>query len=256
MKHLNYILLTICLLAANALRMQAEPASLESMWQLAEQQYADKQYTEAAETYKGMLEYGSSASLYYNYANALYKSDNIGQAILNYERALRLDPSNENIRFNLEYANRMKTDKIDTIEPFFLTQWIDALGRCTTSNGWAYIGIGSFAVTLVLLLVYLFGRRRWLRKTAFFTAIATFLLTIVATSYALSIKSDIQHNHAAIVMQGSVSVKSSPDQSGTEVFVIHEGTKVWIKSTLTEWSEIRLADGNTGWLMSADIEII
>lgn len=253
---LIYIAFAAWFVAACVPEMYAQTASLDQLWRQAEKQYADKQYTDAAETYKGLLQYGASSALYYNYANALYKTDNIGLAILNYERALRLDPSNEDIRFNLEYVNRMKTDRIESVEPFFLTQWVDALGSCMTSNGWAYTGIVCFAVTLGLLLIYLFGRQRWLRKTAFFSAFSAFAVTVAATLYAFGIRRDALHNEAAIVLSGSVSVKSSPDQSGTEVFVIHEGTKVWIKSTLADWSEVRLADGNTGWLQSADVEII
>ena len=225
-------------------------------WQRAEQLYADKQYAAAADLYESMFQYGESADLYYNYANALYKSNQIGLAILNYERALRLDPANEDIKFNLDFVNRMKTDKIEPIERFFLTEWLDSLALMLTSNQWAYASIIGFVSMLVLALLYLFGRKVWLRKTAFFSALFLLLFSVFTMVNAFKIKSLVENNPAAIVLSGSVSVKSSPDDSGTEVFVIHEGTKVNVVSTLGEWSEVRLADGNMGWLQTMTIEKI
>lgn len=225
-------------------------------WQRAEQLYADKQYAAAADLYKSMFQYGESADLYYNYANALYKSNQIGLAILNYERALRLDPTNEDIKFNLDFVNRMKTDKIEPIERFFLAEWLDALAQMMTSNQWAYASIIGFVFMLILTLMYLFGRKVWLRKTAFFSALFLLLFSVFTMINAFKIKALVENNPAAIVLSGSVSVKSSPDDSGTEVFVIHEGTKVNVISTLSTWSEVRLADGNIGWLQTTTIEKI
>ena len=225
-------------------------------WKQAEQLYAEKQYAAAAEAYAAMFQYGESAALYYNYANALYKSNQIGLAILNYERALRLEPMNEDIKFNLEFVNKMKTDKIEPIERFFLTEWFDSLARLFTSNQWAYTSIISFILMLLLVLLYLFGKKVGLRKTAFFSALFLLLFSVFTMANAFKIKSLVEDNPAAIVLSGSVSVKSSPDDSGTEVFVIHEGTKVNVLSTLGEWSEVRLADGNIGWLQTSTIEKI
>ena len=218
--------------------------------------YANKQYKEAADVYKQMFQYGESVALYYNYANALYKSNQIGLAILNYERALRLDPTNEDVKFNLDFVNRMKTDKIEPIERFFLSEWFDALAHLLTSNQWAYISIISFLTTLILVLLYLFGRKVWLRKLSFFTAIFLLIISIFTMVYAFKMKNEIENNSAAIVLAGSVSVKSTPDDTGTEVFVIHEGTKVEVVSILKSWSEIKLADGNIGWIQSSSIEKI
>lgn len=230
--------------------------SVDEMWNEAARYYADKEYESAAECYERLFEYGESASLYYNYANALYKSGNLGGAILNYERALLLDPSDEDILFNLEYANRMKTDKIEPVGRFFLSEWLDTLGHKLSSDSWAYMGIATFVLMLALLLLYLFGRNMALRKTAFFSSLVLLVITVTSFVYAFYIKNDVENNLKAIVMSGSVSVKSSPDDGGTEVFVIHEGTKVTVKSTLNVWSEIVLADGNVGWLPSEDIQII
>lgn len=255
MKQIKYIVF-IAIMLMSGMACMAQSDELNTLWQTAEKQYTEKQYREASESYAELLQYGTSASLYYNYANALFKSGELGKAILNYERALKLDPKNEDINFNLQYANNAKTDKIEPIEPFFAQQWIRSIGRVTTANGWAYISICSFIATLILALIYLFGKHTAVRKVAFFSTLFTLLLTICSMSYAFSSKRDIEHRTDAIVLSGSVSVKSSPDDSGTEVFVIHEGTKVNIRTTVGEWIEIKIADGNLGWIPSADVEII
>ncbi len=254
MKYMNrlYILLVFALFSTTVANAQLQ----DELWNRAAGHYSASNYDEAAATYEQLMEYGASASLYYNYAGALFKQGEIGKAILYYERALRLDPFNDDIKANLAFANRQKTDFIEPIPQFFVAEWIDALGNLFTSNMWANISVFSFSITLLLVLIYLFGRRRWLRKLGFFMAVFALLVSIVAFTYAFSIKQDEQSQSAAIVMAGSVSVTSAPDVSGTEVFVVHEGTKVFVRETLGDWCEVRLEDGRMGWLQSSTIERI
>ena len=249
-------LLIISIILYSAFASLSAQSNLEADWKKAEDLYAKKQYAEAADLYAEMFQYGESVALYYNYANSLYKSNQLGLAILNYERALRLDPTNDDIKFNLEFVNKMKTDKIEPLERFFLSEWMVALSRLLTSNQWAYASIISFIFMLVLALLYLFGRKVWLRKFSFFTAIFLLFFSVFTMVNAFKVKNYIENNPEAIVLAGSVSVKSSPDDNGTEVFVIHEGTKVNVLSTIANWSEVRLADGNIGWLQSYLIEKI
>lgn len=252
MKRIFFILL----LAFCAFGFVQSQTLLEADWKRAEELYAAKEYAAAADAYAEMFQYGESAALYYNYANALYKSNQLGLAILNYERALRLDPMNEDIKFNLEFVNKMKTDKIESLERFFMSEWFESLGRLLTSNQWAYASIIGFIAMLLLVLLYLFGKQVWMRKLSFFSSLFLLFFSIFAMVYAFQVKGHIENNPEAIVLAGTVSVKSSPDDSGTEVFVIHEGTKVNVLSTLSSWSEVRLADGNIGWLQSSTIEKI
>ncbi|MFI3296021.1 MAG: hypothetical protein R3Y59_00135 [bacterium] len=228
----------------------------QTLWQQATEQYSSQQYTEAANTYEQILQSGKSAALYYNYANSLFKSGEIGAAILNYERALLLAPSDEDIKFNLEFANQQKSDKIDKVDKFFLFSWTNALMHRFTPNQWAYMAITLFSLTLALLLIYFFSKRRAIRKLAFYLAISLLFLTIVSFLYSFASKSEMVKRAPAIVMVGSVSVNSAPDVSGTEVFVLHEGTKVYIKSQLTDWSEISIESGNIGWIPTSAIEPI
>lgn len=228
----------------------------DEKWNQAASLYAEQKYDEAALIYEDLLKSGESAELYYNYANTLYKTNRLGEAILNYERSLRLDPSNRDAKFNLELANAKITDKITPVEQLFFVRWNNMLRDNLSSNQWVYVSVSCFIIFLVLSLLYMFGRARALRKTSFFLAIAFLIVTIVSFAYSFSSKSNIIEHSEAIVMSGSVSVKSSPDQSGTEIFILHEGSKIKVISTLGEWGEIQIADGNVGWLPLSDIERI
>lgn len=226
--------------------------------QRAAELYANQNWNESAELYAKIVSEGAvSPELYYNLANAHYKAGQLGKAILNYERALQLRPNYKDAAFNLRFVNRQIVDKIDAIEPFFLKTWANAIARLFASNTWAWISIALFVLFLATTLIYVFGKYRWLRKTAFFTALFSLIFTLVAMSYAISLRNRLDARAEAIVMVPSTTVKSAPDSSGTEIFVLHEGTKVVVKSELSSgWVEIRIADGNVGWLPSKDLERI
>lgn len=219
--------------------------------------YAAQSYEKAADVYATILKTNvESPELYYNYANACYKSGQLGKAILNYERALVLRPNYEDAKFNLAFVNGHITDKIEPIEPFFLTEWLDSLGHLQTANQWAIISISAFILCLILVLLYVFASHRSLRKVGFFGALTCLVLSVVALSYSFSLQHKVQERAEAIVMVGAMPVKSAPDDSGTELFVLHEGTKVVIKSSLRGWLEIRIADGHVGWVKTTQIERI
>ncbi len=228
----------------------------QNLWDEANAAYTAKDYSKAEILYDSLFQYGESPELYYNYANALYKNGHIAQSILNYERALRINPSYEDAKVNLEFLGTQITDKIVPIEVFFAKQWLISLGNMFSSNTWAYLSITFFVIMLITLLIYLFSRKRMMRKIAFFTTLVMLTLFIVSISYSFTSKQKYEDREYAIIMSGSTSVKSSPDESGTELFVLHEGTKVKILSILGEWSEVKIADGNIGWMPSTDVEKI
>ena len=218
--------------------------------------YAQRSYEEAATIYAELLNQGESADLYYNYANACFKLGRTAEAILNYERALKLNPRHADARFNLEYANTQITDKIDPVPTFFFRKWLRDLGSQLSSDQWAVLSVSLFGATLVLALLFIFGRFVALRKTAFFMGIVALLLSLISMAYAFSRKRYMQEHTEAIVMAGSVTVASAPDRSGTELFVLHDGTKVILTDSVGEWREIRISDGQTGWVPRTAIEPI
>lgn len=248
-------------LAAQAAGAQAEidpaTASAEELWQAGNTAYSAGDYIRAAELYTAITDKGLySAPLYYNLANALFKSGETGGAILYYNRALHLSPGDEDIRHNLEYAERSTKDKIEEIPEFFLVSWAKKVRSTMSCTAWTVISLLLFAATLASCLVYLLSQRIAMRKAGFYGMAAALLLCIATTLMAWSERNMLVERNEAVVMSSSLSVKSSPDKSATDLFVLHEGTVVTIGSTVDGWAEVRIADGNKGWVEIERIERI
>ena len=199
---------------------------------------------------------GVSSHLYYNLGNAYYKDKQYARAILNYERCLLLDPSNEDARVNLEMAGMQTVDKIETIDPTIFSLWSSQIRNWLSESGWAVAAVCFMLLVVVGLCFYFFTRRRLVRQLGFFGAVVAFLLVIIAHQYAAEQYARLTQRDYAIVMSPSVTVRSSPAESGTKVFTLHEGTKVQVRESVGAWSEIELSDGNVGWLPSSDVERI
>ena len=229
----------------------------ESTLKEAEEAYAKEDYTQAIELYESVLKsYGESSMVYYNLGNAYYKAGKVAPAILNYERALLLNPGDSDTRFNLQVARQKTVDKIEPIGEFFLTRWIGTVEDVYSADGWAKWGVASFLLFIGCLVLFFFSKWIRLKKIGFFAGICFLLISLVANLFADSQQDKLLHRADAIVFASTVTVKSSPDASGTDLFILHEGTKVTIKSTLGEWSEIQLEDGNVGWIPSREIQQI
>ena len=222
----------------------------------AETAYASEQYGAAIEIYESLLKnYGASAELYYNLGNSYYKTGRIAQAILNYERALLIKPGDSDIRFNLELA-RLQTDKIEPLQEFFLKKWFRAAQNLIGVDAWATVGIAGFLLFICCLVLFFFSKWMYLKKMGFYLGILLFVLVIAANLFGYNQKNELENRRAAIVFSPTVTAKSSPDNSGTDLFLLHEGTKVFIRNTLGDWKEIILEDGHIGWIQKKDIVII
>ncbi|MCB2196182.1 MAG: tetratricopeptide repeat protein [Bacteroidetes bacterium] len=229
----------------------------DSLLTQANQLYVDGNYQEATETYQKIIDLGyESSELYYNLGNAYYKQNVISRAILNYEKALELDPNDEDIKYNIELANRFVVDKIEVLPVFFITGWIRSIRNIFCSNTWAILSILMFIAMLVFLAIYLYTRGLGVKRVAFWLGFVLFIGSLVSFIFSYQQKQKILSENTAIVMSPSVTVKSSPDASGTDLFVIHEGTKVWIDDKISNWNQIKLSDGSKGWLRAEDIETI
>lgn len=197
-----------------------------------------------------------SASLEYNIGNAYFKLDNIPGAILFYERALLLKPADENIHYNLEIAKTLVVDKFDDIPDLFFVRWFDFLSLLISANGWAILSIFSFVLFLLLLSVYIYSSRYRLKVIAFWAAILFVIISAFSLAFTLRNKELVYDSREAVIFSPSVNGKSSPDNSGTDLFVLHEGSKVTIEDEVGDWYEIKLSDGNKGWIPSNTLEII
>lgn len=240
-----------------ALLCTVTPAGAQSLVSQANEAYRNGDYARAVELYEQSGEQdGTSAAYFYNLGNAYYKSGLYPRAILNYERALLLDPGNDDVRFNLEMAQARIADKIEPLGTFFLDQWFTTLRNLFSSNVWAAIAVVAFLIFLAGVVVYFFVDRVVWRKIGFFAGLLALLITIGANRFAAVQKQQLTQRESAIVFAPTIIAKSSPSESGTDLFVLHEGTKVYIVDRVGEWSEIRLEDGNRGWIPTDRLEVI
>lgn len=224
----------------------------------ADQAYQANDFAAAIEKYEAILNTeGESADVYYNLGNSYYKEKNIAKAVLNYERALLLNPGDADIRFNLEMARSKTVDQITPVSEVFIVTWMNSLINVMSEKEWGVVGILSFWLMLVSLIVYIFGRRILYKKIGFTGVVVFLLIAIGANIFASSQKAELINRTGAIVMSPSLTVKSTPNESGTDLFVLHEGTKVYVEDdSMREWKEIRLEDGKKGWVQTSTIEII
>jgi tetratricopeptide (TPR) repeat protein len=223
----------------------------------AETAYAQENYTQAIELYESVLKnFGDSHEIYYNLGNAYYKTGKIAAAILNYERALLINPGDKDIRFNLEVAKLRATDKIEPLGEFFLTKWGESVQNLFGVDTWATVAVVCFILFIGCLILFFFAKWMRMRKFGFYAGIVFLVLVIAANLFAWNQKTALVERKGAIVFAPTVTIKSSPDASGTDLFVLHEGVKVFIKSAIGEWNEIELEDGSVGWIHQKDIEKI
>lgn len=219
--------------------------------------YIKGNYDQASKLYEEILtKEGIAPELYYNLGNAYYKSNEIGHSILNYERALRLSPTYSDAKFNLELAQQKVVDNIVQTPTFFLIRWIENLIKLMTSNQWFVASFIVFILFLAATFLFVFGSTRQFRKSSFYFGVVFLVISAISVVFSGIRKDQLENHREAIVMQGVVTVKSSPDRSGTDLFQLHEGTKVNVKSTLGQWTEIVLGNGNVGWVEDQTIEKI
>ena len=223
----------------------------------ADSAYAQEHYQQAIADYEALLKSGVSADLYYNLGNAYYRTDNITKAILNYERALLLSPGDDDIRFNLQMARSKTIDKITPQSEMFFVTWYHSLVNLMSVDAWARTALFTLAIAIVLVLLYLFSDRMWLRKFGFFGALALVIVFLLSNLFAFQQKHKLTHRTGAIVITSAAAVKSTPSKNGTDLFILHEGTCVTMTDqSMREWKEIRMADGRKGWIETRQIETI
>lgn len=245
MKRSAITVLTIML----ALLAQAQPASISSLVQNGNEAYTAGDYKGAVEQYESALRSGfESAELYFNLGNAYFKADDIPSAVLFYEKALRLDPSDENIHFNLALANSRITDKIEPLPEFFLKSWWNGIRDTFSSNEWASAGIFTFMILLAAVAIFIVSGSVMVRKVSFWTGVILLMFTLTSFLFSLNSYHEYSRQSSAIIFTPTVTVKSSPTDGSVDLFVIHEGTKVFITDRVDDWSEVRLVNGNVGWI--------
>lgn len=219
--------------------------------------YRVADYQKAIELYKEDLKSGESAETYHNLGNCYFRTDNIPQAILSYERAHKLAPGNKRINHSLEIARTKTIDRLTPDSDIFFVQWYKALQAMMTIDAWAWLALCSLIVSLILFLVYLFVGNMLVRKASFYVSVTLFLLFIIGNLFAWQRKRYLTTHTSAVVMTETLTVKSSPEIKAQEACIIHEGTTVEITDRdIKGWYGIRLSDGREGWINTKDVEEI
>ena len=231
---------------------------VDSLWNTANQAYAEGRWSDAVNGYEMISGMGlESAALYCNTGDAYFKDGNPAKAILYYERALKLDPSYSDARFNLALLNNGIKDRIDAVPEFVLKTWFRNFSYIMDSDGWAVCFIVFLALTLAMALMFILSPSVGGRRAGFFVGIVMLLVAILSLTFSVWQKNDAMRADKAIIMRPVTSVKSSPSaEASTDLFILHEGTKVKILDGVGSWKNIELADGRQGWIPSADLEVI
>lgn len=251
------ILIFITLVLLGSFVANGQEESNSKLWQKANDSYSLGDYKEAVALYKEIEERGYvSYKLYYNMANSYYKLQEDGLAILYYSRALKLNPANEDIKTNLEIARLKTLDKIEVIPEFILASWLRRFRNTFSSDAWAMAALVLLVIAALLLLVYKRGDSITVRKISFIFSMVLLFFTILAVTFSFTLRNDAVAADSAIVLLPVSNVKSAPNDTGNNLFILHEGTQVEILESVGQWSRIELQDGRQGWMLSSDFEVI
>lgn len=223
--------------------------SVNELKQQADSAYTSENFDAALDGYLKLAQQGENAAIYYNLGCTYYRLDSMAKAVLWFERAAQLDPSDDDIRFNLAMARNKTVDRIiPRHEMFFVSLWKTLMHSQSVSE-WAYCAIGFFALALLLAGLYLYSSAIYLRKIGFFGAILSVIICLFSNIMAYNLRQYNDTHTAGIIMAPAVTVRSTPTRSGTDLFVIHEGTRVEIRdNSMRDWAEIQIADGKVGWV--------
>jgi tetratricopeptide (TPR) repeat protein len=259
MNSITRYILTILLITSSALKATAEvsPLSASDKFNKGVTFYSSANYKDALQTWMDIYNTGyRSANLDFNIGNVYFKLNNIPQAILFYERAYLINPTDEDINYNLQIARTLIVDRFQEIPELFFIRWYNLISLILSTNSWAKISAVSFILCLFLISLYIYSSKYRLKVLGFWFGVSFFILALVSFTFSARNKSLVYDSHKAIISIPLVSGKSSPDTSGTDLFVLHEGTKVNIEDEVGEWLEIRLSDGNIGWVPLNSLNII
>lgn len=219
--------------------------------------YADGKYEEAISQYEEVLANDElHTDIYYNLGNAYYKIDNIPAAILNYERALKLKPDNEDAIFNLAMANKKTVDKIESLPELFIGSTWRSLVTSRTVNGWATYCISLIFLALIFFVGYLLLQQAFIKKINFYAGVFFFLASLFSWLMASQHQGIIDESSEAIIFASTITVQSEPNENAEKLFTLHEGTKVNLLEENSEWSKIKLPNGNVGWIQSESLKAI
>lgn len=230
--------------------------SAEEYFKKANDAYYNRQFEEAIKLYEKAAEGNPSAEIFYNLGNSWFKTGDYAKAILNYERAKKLRPDDDDLEFNLRIANAGIIDKIDPVPQVFYERWGRKFLSSYSEHEWAKFGVIALWIALLFGIAYLFSNSFVLKKISFFSILVALLFSLALLFFARQEYRVSEVRRQAVIMETSVYIKSSPEEKSTNLFMLHAGTKLEIIDELQNWKKIRLANGSVGWIPERAIEII
>lgn len=231
--------------------------SADELFTQANEKYKLEQYEEAIQLYDQIESLGViSSELYYNLGNSYYKLNKVAPSIYNYEKALQLDPLNEDAQNNLIFAKRLTIDNIEELPKSIFQKIDESFVKKLSYNQWSMISVGLSVVGSLLFLLFYFAYSPSRKRLFFVTSMISFLLLIATTVFAFKEYSFLKNNVEAIVFAEETEIKNAPTLNSENVFTLHEGTKVKVLDTVDNWKKIRIADGKIGWIISTDLKLL
>lgn len=194
--------------------------------------------------------------LLYNTGNAWFKTGEVAMAILFYERAALRKPGNDDLKYNLSIARAQIRDRYDEIPEVFFVRWFNYLALALGTDTWAVIALIAFVAGLGFMLLFLFTARYGLKIVSFWVSGMILLVFLSSVSLSLRNRKLVYDSRKGVIVAPVLTGRSSPSESSNQLFVIHEGLKVGIGERIGDWCEIRLPDGNKGWVPGSSLEVI
>jgi tetratricopeptide (TPR) repeat protein len=219
----------------------------------ANQAYIEGDYQHAIELYLKILEKGiESGEVYFNLGNAYFKTNNPGRAILYYEKASKFIEGDPALEQNLQLSRLRIVDKIEPIPELFIFEWWTTLTHLFPLDTLLWVNIAVFSTLILLIIVNLLYGREYIRQLIWVISVFCLIIFVITFSRVYEFES----TQFGVILEEKASVISEPDINGTEVFILHEGTKVKINRLLNNWLEITIPDGKTGWIKETSLEVI
>lgn len=230
-------------------------AQSETLFEEGNTLYNEGKFAEALDKYETILESDKhSAELYFNIANAHYKLNHIAPSIYFYEKAALFAPNDKDIKNNMAYAKKMTIDAIDTLPEVGFSKIVNNVTKTMSFNDWAKLAVGLVIIFVVLFLFYYFAYSTTKKRLYFVSSLVSIFLAVFALAFTFHSYGLAQKNNPAIVFAQESKVKSEPNLRSDIAFTLHEGTKVQILDTVSNWKKIKLADGKTGWIINDDVK--
>jgi len=217
--------------------------------------YNDGKYEAAITSYESVLANGQqSAELYFNLGNCYYKLHKVAPAIYNYEKALQLNPNDEEIKTNLDFARKMTIDDIKIIPKVGFHKLIEDFTSSYYYDTWAWIAVVFSFVFLGFFIGYYFSGTAFKKRIYFAGMFLVLFGIVISVSSGIYEKNRISNDKPAIVFAENASLKGEPKSSSTETILLHEGTKVYVLESIANWKKVQLTDETTGWIQEDAIK--